>query len=431
VLAVLAAGGIAAFAFISGGGTQPEDVVPADAVAFVKIDLDPAAGQKVALARLATRFDLGAQAASSEDQEPSQILSDVLQQATGVEVDYARDIEPWIGSRAAVAIIAPDSGDLDAAKPLVVVASTDDSAAQASLERLFPASSGYAVDVRDGFALIGAPADVAVPGETLSSVSAFTQAEAAIGDNVVLGYVDIDGILEAADKVGADLPEVTLPEVASPIGRRAAAFGVVAEPDAIALRGHVYGLTEASAAAADAPLVLNENTVALLGIRGLSDTVSQALKEAGADSGVASLIDVEQFTAALGDLAEVQVAIDEGEPVIQGTVVTSDIAATEAFWQSLGALGGLSVTSSGNAVTISEPGAGAAFGPQGDLGAVTSVLPDAATANLVLWADVNALEASSAGADFDAEVRELKALGVSLSTATVGDAEFLAVAQFD
>jgi hypothetical protein len=428
---ILAAGGFAAYGFISGGGAQPEDVIPAEAVAFVKIDLDPAAGQKVALARLATRFDLGDAAASAEDQDPSQILSDVLSQATDVEVDYARDIEPWVGSRAAVAVIAPEGGDLDAAKPLVVIASTDDEAAQASLQRLFPASSGYGVAVRDGFALVGAPGDVEAPAQSLSQVSAFTQAEEAIGDNVVLGYVDIDGIVDAAEKAGEDLSDVPLPEVGSPIGRRAVSFGLVAEPDAISVRGHLYGLTEASSTTT-APLALNEGAVALLGIRGLEDTVSKALEAAGADAGVASLIDVEQFAAALGDLTEVQVAVsDDGEPALQGTVVTSDVSATEEFWQSLGSLGGLSVTSSGNVVTIAEPDAASAFGPLGDGAAVTSVLPNADTANLVLWADINALEASGADVDLDEQARELKAVGLTVSTATTGDAEILAVAQFD
>src|SRR4051794_27668385 len=41
---------------LSGGGPQPEDVFPGNAFAFAKIDLDPAAGQKIALARLLHKF---------------------------------------------------------------------------------------------------------------------------------------------------------------------------------------------------------------------------------------------------------------------------------------------------------------------------------------------------------------------------------------
>jgi hypothetical protein len=222
-----------------------------------------------------------------------------------------------------------------------------------------------------------------------------------------------------------------LPDVTSPIGRRAAVFGVVAEPDSFQIRGHIYGISEASTSTT-APLVLNEGTVALLGIRGLSDTVTKAADAAGANSGAASLIDPNEFAKALGDLAEVQVALDAaGDPVVQGTVVSSDVSAAEEFWQSLAVFGGLSVTTEGNQVTIAEPDAVGAFGPATSLDPITSVLPNAATANVVLWADINALEQSSEGAGFDARTRELKAVGLSISTATEGDAEILGVAQFD
>ncbi len=428
---ILAGGGFAAYGFISGGGAQPEEVVPAEAVAFVKIDLDPAASQKVALARLAARFDVGDAAASADDQGPSQILSDVLSEATDVDVDFARDIEPWVGSRAAVALIAPEDGNLEEAKPLVVIASTDDQAAQASLERLFPATDGYDVAVRNGFALVGSPNDVAAPAQSLSEVSAFTQAEAAIGDSIVLGYVDLDGIVDAAEKAGEDTSDLPLPDVVSPIGRRAVSFGVVAEPDSISVRGRLYGLTQASASTT-APLTLNEGSVALLGIRGLSDTITKAAEEAGADAGAASLIDPAQFASALGDLAEFQVALDSAnDPVFQATVVSSDVSATEAFWQSLAGFGGLTVSTEGNQVTIAEPDAAGEFGPTTSLDPITSLLPNAATANVVLWADVNALESGSTGDDLDARARELKAVGLSVSTATEGDAEILGVAQFD
>jgi hypothetical protein len=285
--------------------------------------------------------------------------------------------------------------------------------------------------VRDGFVLVGSPSDVAAPTESLSDVSAFNQAEAAIGDSIALGYVDVDGIVDAAKKAGEDTSDLPLPDVVSPIGRRAVSFGVVAEPDSISLRGHLYGLTEASPATT-APLILNQGSIALLGIRGLSDTINQAAEAAGADAGAASLIDPAEFASALGDLAEFQVALDPAnDPVFQATVVSSDVSATEAFWQSLAAFGGLTVTTEGNQVTIAEPDAAAEFGPATSLDPITSVLPNAATANLVLWADINALEKSSEGADFDDRTRELKAVGLSVSTATEGDAEILGVAQFD
>src|SRR6185503_3279771 len=66
VLAVTAAG--AAFhSVVDGGGPQPEDVLPANAVAFVKLDLNPSAGQKLAVYQLASRFPKVKSKVTSED----------------------------------------------------------------------------------------------------------------------------------------------------------------------------------------------------------------------------------------------------------------------------------------------------------------------------------------------------------------------------
>ena len=57
-LAVVASAGagFAAGTVVGGGGTQPEDVLPDTVVAYVDVDLDPAAQQKVNLVRLLGRF---------------------------------------------------------------------------------------------------------------------------------------------------------------------------------------------------------------------------------------------------------------------------------------------------------------------------------------------------------------------------------------
>ena len=49
-------GGWLAFSKLNGGGPQPESVLPADTVAFMKFDMNPSAGQKVAAVRFALRF---------------------------------------------------------------------------------------------------------------------------------------------------------------------------------------------------------------------------------------------------------------------------------------------------------------------------------------------------------------------------------------
>src|SRR4051794_25926984 len=64
----LAAGGWFAYSALSGGGTQPESVVPSTAAAYAELDLDPAAGQKIAAFRFLRRFpDLGRTLSSTQD----------------------------------------------------------------------------------------------------------------------------------------------------------------------------------------------------------------------------------------------------------------------------------------------------------------------------------------------------------------------------
>ena len=53
---MLGGAGFAAASYLSGGGPQPQDVLPVDTIGFVALDLDPAAGQKIALMSLMEKF---------------------------------------------------------------------------------------------------------------------------------------------------------------------------------------------------------------------------------------------------------------------------------------------------------------------------------------------------------------------------------------
>ena len=56
VVAAVTLGGTAVVSALGGGGAQPEDVLPANAIAFAKLDLNPSAGQKLAVFQLASKF---------------------------------------------------------------------------------------------------------------------------------------------------------------------------------------------------------------------------------------------------------------------------------------------------------------------------------------------------------------------------------------
>jgi hypothetical protein len=427
-----AAAGAVAYGFLSGGGTQPEDVVPGTALGMVRIDLDPAAGQKVALAQFIARAgllsrDAGDPPAAEGDRPPSELFAELLRETTGRDIDYARDIAPWIGQRAGVALMPPSEGGPAAAgdpQPLVALATTDGDAAKASLERLFPPVDGYAVAVRDGFVLVGAPADVAATGPVLADNPAFDKAEEAIGDTVAFGYFDIDTALEQAAAAGEDVTDVqsALGSVSSPIGRRAVTFGVSVQPNGLDLNGHLYGVTEA-AAVSGGPVSVGSNSVGLVVLRGLGPLVTQIAERTGAAAN--SGFDPSGIEAALGSVAQLEAAPKpDGELAIRGSIVSDDLSATEDVWQGFGFFFGLAVSNDGTRVVIepaSDAGASATiFGAPTTESSLLTTLPGTSSANIAMTFDV--ARAQAAGVDLDARGATPGVVGLTVNTATTGDA---------
>lgn len=132
----LATGGALAFNALSGGGPQPEDVVPADAIAFAKIDLDPSSGQKISAVRLMRKFPaLKEQLAGTKDDVDLRRLIVEAAQKDGAlkNLSYDTDIAPWVGERFAAAAVRKDGGT-DIAM-VMLIASTDEAKARAAVAK--------------------------------------------------------------------------------------------------------------------------------------------------------------------------------------------------------------------------------------------------------------------------------------------------------
>jgi hypothetical protein len=110
------AGVAISFALLSGGGNQPEDVLPRDTVALAKIDLNPRIGQRINLVRFLTKFPKTIKNFNEEDP----IGSILGQSSVTSELDWA-EIKPWIGNRYAVALVE-SSGNLN---PVLVISIKD------------------------------------------------------------------------------------------------------------------------------------------------------------------------------------------------------------------------------------------------------------------------------------------------------------------
>ncbi len=104
--------------------------IPADAVGYLEVNLDPPAGQKVAAIRFLRRFP-----DAKVGSEDGSLVESVIEPLIGDLADrqrFAEHVRPWLGQHVAVAL-DPQEGKAQ----VVVVAGTEDEAAtRAGLDTL-------------------------------------------------------------------------------------------------------------------------------------------------------------------------------------------------------------------------------------------------------------------------------------------------------
>ena len=215
--AVLAVGGagIALGLALSGGGTQPEDVVPASALFYADIDFDPDAGQKANLLRLLNKFPAIEEELGGRTDIEQYLVGQILQTEQDLTVD---EITPWLGDRAGVAVL----WDEDTAEPIPVgvIAVTDEEAASAVFREHLD-DGEWALD--QGYAVLtpGDPAgDSGVVSATeIGTMSAtasladdpdFVAAMEPLGSGLASMYMDGEGIAEVLDR---SIPGFVAPEL--------------------------------------------------------------------------------------------------------------------------------------------------------------------------------------------------------------------------
>jgi Protein of unknown function (DUF3352) len=196
---VVVGGGYAAWSALNGGGTQPEQVLPANTVAFVKLDLNPSAGQKIDLYRLLQKFPDLVHLKSGETSFSGWVSGELSQAATGGSLNYSKDIAPWLGDRFAVAVVPTGSGTDSTAQPVLAFAETNQQAATAAMTKLRRSGDtqlGYTFT--DGYLVVSptspSAAKAAVTAAAKSSLASnkqFTSDVASLNsDEVVTAWVD-------------------------------------------------------------------------------------------------------------------------------------------------------------------------------------------------------------------------------------------------
>lgn len=147
LVAVLAVGGGAVWAASSflGTGAQPAEAMPAGTLGYVSIDLDPSGGQKIEAIQTLRKFPAFKEkiGLETDDDLREKLFEEIVKSGECEGLDYAKDVEPWLGDRAAAG--AADLGG-DTPTPIVVVQVKDAGKAEEGLDRLLEVCGGEASD---------------------------------------------------------------------------------------------------------------------------------------------------------------------------------------------------------------------------------------------------------------------------------------------
>lgn len=295
VVAALALGGAGAFAFqtLSGGGSQPADVLPGDAYAYFRLDIDPSAGQKIAAVRFLGKLP---QVKDNLDNgDPRKKLWELAAKDAGNQCvskfSYDRDIAPWLGDR--VGLAARPGGTAKQPNVAVAIQVKDDAAAKDTLTRLFACdTSGTPVEVRlrNGYAIVtprgvGDATLAAVDKGSLAANTTFSQDMAALGEQGVMsGWVDMSIGAKELQKLGgvSELGGLggmgSMGSVTTAAGAKGRfAMTLRFEADYVELAGKVRGADGATTAKGDGSELasLPSNTLAALNVAGADEMLKK------------------------------------------------------------------------------------------------------------------------------------------------------------
>ncbi|HET7684670.1 MAG TPA: DUF3352 domain-containing protein [Marmoricola sp.] len=132
---VLGGSAFAAYKLLHSSGAQPAEALPADTFAVVSFDLDPSAGQKVEAIKTLRKFpgfkkEVGL---DSDDDLREFFVKKLIEEGDCTDVSYARDVEPWLGKRAAFGGV--DLGE-DQPAPVIALQVSDTAGAKAGFAKL-------------------------------------------------------------------------------------------------------------------------------------------------------------------------------------------------------------------------------------------------------------------------------------------------------
>jgi hypothetical protein len=423
---VLTAGGVYAYTALSGTSAVLPATVPADAVAYLEVNLDPPAGQKVAAIRFLRKFPdakVGSDSGSLLDSVVEPLIADPADRKLFVE-----NIKPWLGKHVAVA------GDPQGGKvqPVIVAQTTDAARTRSGLDRFNTAQENdkdrLRYTITDGVVYLAetqAVADTAAKDAGAASLegnSSFGADVDAVGDGGIVTF-------------WADLAKAAefQPDDQSPgTGRLAGSLTFTDSTADLVVKTFGGSVKTGTEVLGGRVAKLPQDTALAVGVSGADELVRQAyeglekvglgrqLRKAEEDSG----LDLPEDAAALvGSSTVFAVGGSRDEPAFGIVSKTADPArarrAAETLVSKLGEDGDLAVeTTPDGTVLASSAAYASALTGDGGLGGqdrFKAALPDVAGATAVVYVDVERL-AGIGGEQVPRQAAAVKAFGLTATT---------------
>ena len=442
---------------LSGGGDQPADALPSGAVALVSVDLDPPAGQKIDGFRFLRKFP-SLREKVPLDGDVREIVFDAMADEVGWgDIDFDKDVAPWLGKRLAVAVYPPAAGTGDQPTPVLALQVTDRDGADRGLTTLRNAatandqSTGLAGWAFSGdYALVTEDAATAkgladrAAGSPLADSSAFASDTAQLADGVALAWVDSEAAGRAMGPASLMLgPQAGLLGAASGASGRLTMVARFDGADVFELVGRATGASTAGWATHPVRGMtdLPESSIVALGLADGDQLVPAAWASMTQSLG-AKGADLEEMTGELrrelgitvpDDLAtllgdNLVGALDDGnsDTLAGGVRVTTDVPAAQAVLDRVEA----AVRTHGGDVPVVRRVAGsdlvvastvaqanrlATGGTLGDEDAFRTALPDVEQADAALWVDpvrlMSTLVSGFGGDQVDKDLQPIAGIG--------------------
>ena len=472
-VATVAAVGAGAYGVVQvmAGGSSPASAVPADALGYVSLDLDPSAAQKIEAVRIMRKFPAlrDELRISSRDDLRRAIVREIQRDGDCPDLDYADDVEPWIGDRVAVAgVPGSRSGQV---LPLVALQVSDQDAARTGVRALARCSGDDGDQVAfassgDYLLLSEKQADVDAMAEDAESASLeddgdFTTWMGRTGESgIVTMYASkaaASAVVDASETAAGSTGSARSRQLAAAVRGFEGAAGVIRFDDGaveaeFAAKGLGEGLggidgergpdvtTLPGSTAVALSVALQDGWLddSMTGFRstfgdGFDDAMAQAEQQTGLQlpEDVETLLG-EGVSISVDSSADLEAIAKAPDPasIPAGVRITGDAAKITAVIDKLKAAAGprsdvVVVRSRGDLVAVgTDRGYVDSLLQDGDLGdsaAFREVVPEAGRASGVFFVDFDAggwsERLADLGSDGDASVREnvkpLDALGVS------------------